>query len=404
MFDRLYAQPRGGPGRWHNPSMRIKESPPHPLAQIGIERFLKRHWGRRPLLLRGALPGLRPPLTPAALWSLAARDDVDARLVSSFGGRWNMTGGPLLKRPRQARDWTVLVNGANLYSAAADRLLQRFAFVPYTRIDDLMVSYAVPGGGVGPHFDSYDVFLIQVAGRRRWRYGAQKNLTLRAGLPLKILEQFEPEYDVVLEPGDMLYLPPHVAHDGIALDECMTCSVGFRAPRVDEILREFLFEAADAAHGKGRIAEAVRRPTRHPAALSAELLGDVARTVAGIRFSESDVRRFTGRFFSEPKPSVVFDPVRALSAARFRSQAAGRGMRLDPRSRLLYAGREFYINGETVRVERRVRAALAAFADRRSVSGAGAAPLFEDDGFAAVLYEWYRAGWIQIGAQDERHE
>lgn len=118
----------------------------------------------------------------------------------------------------------------DLHDDAARALLERFRFIPDARLDDLMISYATDGGGVGPRFDSYDVFLFQVHGKRRWRIGAQKDLTLREDLPLKVLEHFEPTEEWVLEPGDMLYLPPHIAHDGIAEGECMTCSIGFRAP------------------------------------------------------------------------------------------------------------------------------------------------------------------------------
>ena len=153
-------------------------------------------------------------------------------------------GGSLPAVTRKA--WTLLVQ-ADLHVDAARALLDRFRFIPDARLDDLMISYATDGGGVGPHFDSYDVFLLQVEGRRRWRVGAQKDLSLQPDVPLKILENFEPSDEWVLEPGDMLYLPPHIAHDGVAEGECMTCSIGFRAPSAGELGAQFLYYLAGVA-------------------------------------------------------------------------------------------------------------------------------------------------------------
>ena len=140
----------------------------------------------------------------------------------------------------KTRQWTLLVQGVNLHDAAAAELMGRFRFVPDARLDDLMISYATDGGGVGPHFDSYDVFLLQVSGRRRWRISSQTSLELIPDMPLKILADFNAEQEWVLEPGDMLYLPPQYAHDGIAEGECMTCSIGFRAPAYRELAGHFL--------------------------------------------------------------------------------------------------------------------------------------------------------------------
>src|SRR5258705_8631034 len=186
------------------------------LGGLSPQVFLRRHWQKRPLLVRRALPGFRGVIGKRALFALAARNDIESRLVERRGKRWRVTQGPLTRLPpADAGNWTLLVNGVNCYSAAAERLLRRFAFVPQARLDDLMVSYAAPGGGVGPHFDSYDVFLVQGEGRRRWRYGRQDDLALRAGVPVKILRRFTPTHDATLAPGDMLYLPPAYAHDGV---------------------------------------------------------------------------------------------------------------------------------------------------------------------------------------------
>src|SRR4051812_29628886 len=211
------------------------------LGGLTPAQFMRRHWQRKPLLVRGAIPEMRPLLSRAQLFGLAGKEGVESRVVAQQRGKWDLRRGPFARRSlpaaAQAR-WTLLVQGVDLHDERAHELLQRFAFLPHARVDDLMISWASDGGGVGPHFDSYDVFLLQVQGKRRWRIGRQKDLALRDDMPLKILANFEPEEEHVLEPGDMLYLPPRWAHDGIAVGECQTYSIGFRAPSRSEIARE----------------------------------------------------------------------------------------------------------------------------------------------------------------------
>ena len=184
------------------------------LGGLSPAQFMRRHWQKKPLLVRQALPGITPPLPRARLFELAARDGVESRLVQQRDGVWSLRHGPLPRRalPPLARPhWTLLVQGLDLHEPAAHALLRRFGFVPDARLDDLMLSYASDGGGVGPHLDSYDVFLIQVHGQRRWRIARTRDHTLVEGVPLKILRHFAPEQEWLLQPGDMLYLPPGVA-------------------------------------------------------------------------------------------------------------------------------------------------------------------------------------------------
>ncbi|MDO9201310.1 MAG: cupin domain-containing protein, partial [Hydrogenophaga sp.] len=181
---------------------------------------MRRYWQKKPLLIRNAVPGFKPFLTRPQLFAMAADEAVESRLIVHQAQGWTLKHGPLartalppIKQPR----WTLLVQGVDLHVNAAHELLQRFRFVPDARLDDLMISWASDGGGVGPHFDSYDVFLLQASGQRHWRIGRQKDLTLEEGVPLKILSHFEPEEEHLLNPGDMLYLPPRWAHDGVAV-------------------------------------------------------------------------------------------------------------------------------------------------------------------------------------------
>ena len=213
------------------------------LGGLSPQTFMRRHWQKKPLLIRQAVPGGIELLDRAQLFALVEREGVESRLVVRDGARWSLRHGPFkrraipsLKTPR----WTLLVQGLDLHLRSAHELLGRFRFVPDARLDDLMLSYASDGGGVGPHVDSYDVFLLQARGRRRWRIGRAKNNAWLPDVPLKILARFNPEHEWLLEPGDMLYLPPRWAHDGVAEGECMTCSIGFRAPNDAEMVREIL--------------------------------------------------------------------------------------------------------------------------------------------------------------------
>jgi len=360
------------------------------------QRFLAEHWQRHALLVRGAMPRHRG-LSRARLFALAARDDVESRLVLRERGRYTLEHGPFRARDLRAlppRNWTLLVQGVNLVDAAADALLRRFAFLPYARLDDVMVSYAMPGGGVGPHFDSYDVFLLQGYGRRRWRYGRQRDLALRPGLPVKILRRFRPTHDDVLAPGDMLYLPPAHAHDGVALDECTTYSIGFRAPAHQELVEAFLDRLRDALVIPGRYADPARRPTSRPARIDAPMTKRLAAPLARIRWSGRDTERFIGEYLTEPKHHVVFTPpARPLSASAFAVRCARDGVTLDLRTQLLYDGRGAYLNGEAVDIPGEARAALTRLADARRLDAAGwrSAPT----SLRKLLHDWYRHGYVQ---------
>ena len=233
------------------------------LGGLTAGSFLQGHWQKRPLLVRAALPEFAGMLQPRELMQLACREDAQARVVVRTGRRWEVHHGPFtaafFKRLAPAR-WTLLVQDVNHFLPRARELLERFRFLPYARLDDVMVSYAPRGGGVGPHFDSYDVFLLQAHGRRRWRIGAQRDLTLVPGAPLKLLARFRPQEEHVLEPGDMLYLPPGVPHHGEAVDACMTFSIGMRAPSQAEakVMQE---RAGDPSI---RMVQAPQTPCSHP--------------------------------------------------------------------------------------------------------------------------------------------
>jgi 50S ribosomal protein L16 3-hydroxylase len=284
------------------------------------------------------------------------------------------------------------VQGLNLHLDAADALMRRFAFIPYARMDDLMVSYAAPGGGVGPHFDSYDVFLLQAEGRRRWRISNQRDLALVPSLPLKILKRFKPQEEWVLEPGDMLYLPPANAHDGLAIDACITYSIGFRAPAAQELGVAFLDWLRDRVALEGRYSDAGRRPTAQPGRVDETMQARCGEMLARIRWDRDVVAQFLGCYLTEPKPHLFFSrPPRPLTRRDFASAAARRGLRLDARSQLLYDDRNAYINGETIALPADGACAIMQLANERRIA-AGT----KLGGSSPLMYQWYCNGFIQL--------
>ncbi|HYD79361.1 MAG TPA: cupin domain-containing protein [Paucimonas sp.] len=367
------------------------------LGGLTPAQFLRDYWHKKPLLIRQAIPSFASPVDRDALFAMAARDDVESRLITHTD-QWELKHGPVRKLPAKTqKEWTLLVQGVNLHDDAAEALLRQFRFLPDARLDDLMISYATDGGGVGPHFDSYDVFLLQAHGKRRWRIGAQKDLTLVEGMPLKILRDFRPQQEFVLEPGDMLYLPPHYAHDGIAIGECMTCSIGFRAPSYQELGEAFLQFMADSIDLPGRYADPDLRPTAHPAEIGGAVIEDIAAELDKVRFTQDDVTIFIGEYLSEPKPNVYFiAPEKPLAFDRFLQAARKHGVALSRKTQMLYRGKHVFINGESFAAGRADKAVLALLADQRMLDGATIADASKD--IEEALYSWYDEGWLDLRA------
>ena len=366
------------------------------LGNITPAQFLKEYWHKKPLLIRQAIPGFKPLLTLEALAGLARQNHTEARLITNLDGQWDMQHGPLdTLPPATQKQWTLLVQGANLADKRADALLRQFRFIPDARLDDLMISYATDGGGVGPHFDSYDVFLLQASGKRRWKIGAQKDLTLVEGMPLKILKNFKPQEEFLLEAGDMLYLPPHYAHDGVAEGECMTYSIGFRSPSYQELGEAFLQFMADSIDLPGRYADPLLEPAKNPAEIPRHMLATITEEMNKVRFTEEDVTIFLGEHLSEPKHNVFFTrPAKPLTMGRFAQSAAKRGVVLSLKTLMLYRGKHVFINGESFAVDRADKALLEVLANERAVPGATVASATTD--VLEALYTWYQDGWIEL--------
>ena len=363
------------------------------LGGLSPHTFMRRHWQKKPLLVRQAVPGGAALVSRAQLFALAGFDEVESRLVVHGATGWALRQGPLKRSalpPLKQRRWTLLVQGVDLHVPAARALLDRFRFVPDARLDDLMLSYATDGGGVGPHVDSYDVFLLQVQGRRRWRIGRARRPELVPDVPLKILANFEAEQEWLLEAGDMLYLPPGWAHDGVAEGECLTCSIGFRAAGRDEIARDVLQRALDAAESgtggplyRDPQQPATDAPGRIPTALQTFAADAVARLLADRR----SLACALGEVLSEPKRGVWFDADPAPAAAE------SEGVRLDQRTRMMYDDAHVFINGESFRAAGRDARAMRRLADRRVLQAHEITALSGEA--RGLLDEWREAGWLR---------
>ncbi len=371
------------------------QTPLHLLGGISPETFMQRYWHKKPLVIRQAIPGFVPLLERIELLELAAQEEVESRLVvqdaSGKGAGWKFKHGPFARKalpPFKQAGWTLLVQGVDMHDERVHSLINQFRFVPDARLDDLMISYATDQGGVGPHFDSYDVFLLQAYGQRRWRIGRQKDLSLQPEMPLKILANFEPEEEFVLEPGDMLYLPPKYAHDGIAEGECMTYSIGFRSPSQSELAQEVLQRLAEQAMDElpaALYADPKQAAVEAHAALPPAMLEFAQSAVQAALKDPKAVARALGEYLSEPKANVWFDG---------EGQDIDGAIRLDRRTRMLYDEHHVFINGESFNATGRDAQLIKRLADQRCLDAKEVRRL--SDGARDLVQGWCEAGWLHV--------
>ena len=384
----------------------------HPLPLLGglsPAQFMRRYWQKKPLLVRAAILDFEPLLSRNDLVKLAAQDGVESRLIVKNAKGWRMKSGPFTARslpPISRPGWTLLVQGVDGHHSGAHQLLQQFRFVPDARLDDLMISLASAGGGVGPHFDSYDVFLLQASGRRRWKIGQQKDLTLQTGVPLKILKNFEPDQEFVLEAGDMLYLPPRYAHDGMAeamndadgrAADCMTYSIGFKAPVEAELAAELLHKLAefseDADHKPKMYRDPTQAATPTPAELPEALVSFAGAALARALTDPLAVACAVGEIMTAPKASVWFEE----PATPWRD-ASRPGICLDAKTRMMYDAHHVFINGESYLAKGADAVVMRALANDRVLPQQALAKA--SVGAIDLLADWHADGWLHI-AQGE---
>jgi 50S ribosomal protein L16 3-hydroxylase len=365
------------------------------LGGLTAEQFLEEYWQKKPLLIRQAFPGFGDVLSPDELAGLACEEDAQSRLVLENRGKWQVENGPFEEERFASlpkKGWSLLVQGVNHFLEEGQELLDKFNFIPTARLDDLMVSYAPDGGGVGPHFDSYDVFLLQGYGQRTWRVSEQQDLELVEGAPLRILKRFDTLEEWLLEPGDMLYLPPRLAHWGIAVGPCMTWSVGFRAPSAQELGSQFLGYMQEHVKLDGIYSDPDLELQQHPAEISDQMVNKVEAMLNAIRWNKADIASFLGEYLTDPKSHIVFDPPRRMTLPKFREQFAKKDLRLDLRSQMLTRENQVFMNGETVSSVEDSLDWLRALADSRMLP-ANSVP---SEALAELLWSWYSAGYLHF--------
>ena len=334
---------------------------PTPLGMPPAE-FLRDYWQKRPLLVRNAFPGFESPLSPEDLAGLACEDLALSRIVmhDRDNDRWQLRTGPFPEElfptlPHQ--DWTLLVQDVDKWDAGVAALLSRFDFLPRWRIDDVMVSFAAPGGSVGAHVDQYDVFLLQAQGHRRWQVDAGDDppLGFRDDVELKLLREFHPTHDWVLGPGDMLYLPPGVPHHGVAEDACLTFSVGMRAPSAAELLGDYVDTLAAEADEALRYRDPDLQPAADPNEIDADAMKRVLEALNLLRMDGGDrLGDWFGGFITRYRSpgDVAPGPVPPRIELEYRLDHAGAVLQRHPLSRMAWRrarkGARLYANGEAV--------------------------------------------------------
>ncbi|MBV1959533.1 MAG: cupin domain-containing protein [Pseudomonadales bacterium] len=286
------------------------------LGSMPEQQFLNEYWQKKPLLIRGAWPGFNSPISPDELSTLACDEQVESRLIveKDFESPWQVLYGPLnpsIFPTLPKTNWTLLVTDLEKHLPEMSAIVDQFRFIPDWRIDDLMVSFAPEGGSVGPHWDTYDVFLLQGLGHRRWQISdldLSDNNYLE-GVDLRIMERFTAQQEWVLEPGDMLYLPPHVGHHGVAQDDCMTFSIGFRAPTIRDMLVDYSDNCVQGLTDSSRYTDPKLTLQNNPGEISADAISAIqVLLLEQFQQSPADFAKWFGSYSTTPKTDLCVPP------------------------------------------------------------------------------------------------
>lgn len=381
------------------------------LGDLSPEAFLEEYWQKQPLLLRDALPDFRSPLTPEELAGLALEPDVESRLILEKGGDepWALREGPFtqedfLELPET--HWTLLVQEVDRLVPAVGDLLEHFRFLPDWRIDDVMISFAPEGGNVGPHIDNYDVFLLQGLGHRRWQIGTEpvENEDIVEGVDVRILADFEPEAEYVLGPGDMLYLPPRVAHHGVATDDCMTYSIGFRAPSHRELVADFLQYALEHIDPDARYSDPDLTPADHPGEFTDDALQRVRSLLRETVADDALIDRWFGQYVTEPQRDRIAVPRDEPVSSDDLADAVRRGtdLRRSPATRIAYRSQSngtttLFVNGDARDLSGDGADLAPILAGRERIPAADLQPHLDGDALS-LLTELVNDGFLELDA------
>ncbi|WP_273528053.1 cupin domain-containing protein [Pseudomonas sp.] len=382
------------------------DAPLQILGGLSAREFLRDYWQKKPLLIRQAIPDFQSPISPDELAGLSLEEEVESRLVIEHGGSpWELRRGPFAEDTYQQlpeRDWTLLVQAVDQLVPEVAELLGQFRFLPNWRIDDVMISYAAPGGGVGPHFDNYDVFLLQAHGQRRWRIGqmCDSDSALLEHGDLRILADFQGTDEWVLEPGDMLYLPPRLAHFGTAEDACMTYSVGFRAPSAAEVLTHFTDFLAQFLPDEERYGDADLQPSDDPYQIQSDALERLKRLLAEHMGDERLLLTWFGQFMTEPRYPERIEGVELTEQDLRAALADGAVLVRNPAARMAWSeidlGLLLFASGQSRLLPIQLRDLLKLICSADALHEDNLAPWLGDNDGRKLLQELIKQGSLEF--------
>lgn len=374
----------------------------HILGKISVDTFLKKYWQKKPLLIRNAIENFQSPITKKDLLKIAQNEESISRLIEFKRGLWQVKYGPFKKSDfpkKKGAPWTVLVQNMNHHFSFADSFLNFFKFIPYARLDDLMVSYASKEGSVGPHFDSYDVFLFQAKGEREWRISEQKEFTLDQKSAIKIITNFKSKNFWILKPGDMLYLPPNIGHWGIShSDDCLTYSVGFRAPARFEIQSKFLDFIQDnlSTNKNDLYKDPNLKLQKNPAEINQNMIHKIQQIVNQLRWNKNSINTFIGQLLTDPIETAIFLAPKPISLEVFKKDLSKKTLVLNPKTRMLYIKNNFYMNGEFIEADKKYAAQLRQLANDRKISFKPNLDKKDLNALGIILLPLYLSGFIDF--------
>ncbi|MBU0903069.1 cupin domain-containing protein [Pseudomonas sp. MIL19] len=376
------------------------------LGGLTAREFMRDYWQKKPLLVRQAIPGFESPISPDELAGLALEEEIESRLVIEHGERpWELRRGPFAEdafAELPERDWTLLVQAVDQFVPEVAELIEQFKFLPKWRIDDVMVSFAAPGGGVGPHFDNYDVFLLQGYGTRRWQVGqvCDSNSPMLQHADLKILAEFVKTEEWVLEPGDMLYLPPLLAHCGTAEDDCMTYSVGFRAPSAAEVLTHFTDFLGQFLPDEERYSDADAQPTSDPTQIQRDALDRLKALLTEHMSDERLLMTWFGQFMTEPRYPELIAGIEIDEEAFLASLEDGAVMIRNPSARMAWSevGEDLvlFASGQSRLLSASLRELLKLVCAADALHIDNLAPWLADDEGRNLLVELVKQGSLEF--------
>lgn len=379
------------------------------INNLDINDFLTNYWQKKPLLIRSAFPQYKPPISAEELAGLACEEFIESRIISEQDTepKWLLEKGPF-EESRFSNlpetHWTVLIQGLNKIFPKFDDLLHQFNFIPSWRVDDLMASYAAPEGSVGPHLDQYDVFLLQASGKRKWMISEQPVTkdNFIENIPLKIIKEFKAESEWILKAGDMLYLPANVAHYGIGMDDCMTFSIGFRAPSYADLITSFIDDHITELTENMRYRDPDLSVNDKPGEISPAAINKVQEILLSQFKDKSRVENWFGRFITDYLNDNEHADEQLLKSDEFLSEFQRSGYLRRPAStRANYLVNqegliELFINGNQVRHSQEANELVKLFCNKHILEYTTVKPLLEAHGNLEFLCELYNSGYVEF--------